>query len=246
MADSPSVLEVEGLTKSYRNTLAVDGLSFALAPGEIFGLIGANGAGKTTAISMVLGLVTPTGGRIRIFGLDPEKHRRKVLARMNFSSPYVALPQRLTVLENLRVYADLYGVPHPRARIDALCRQFDITDLRHKRYGQLSSGQKTRVSMAKALLNDPGLLLLDEPTASLDPEVAESIRGYLLSYRETRKAAIVVSSHNMQEVERVCDRLLILKQGKTVAQGSPREVLARYGSTDLETLFIAIMRKGQA
>lgn len=243
---SRNIVQAEHLTKRYRTTLAVDGLSFTLAPGEIFGLIGANGAGKTTTIAMLLGLVTPTSGMVRIFGLDPVKNRRKVLGRMNFSSPYVALPHRLTVLENLMVYGDLYGVPNLRPRLDRLCRQLEISDLIKRRYGQLSSGQKTRVAMAKALLNEPDLLLLDEPTASLDPEVAEKVRSFLLSYRKEKGAAILVSSHNMQEMERICDRLVILKQGRNVMEGKPDEVISRYGHRDLEAVFIDVMRKQEA
>lgn len=237
-----NILEVEGLTKRYRHALVVDGLSFSIAGGEILGLLGANGAGKTTTIAMLLGLVTPTGGKIRIFGLNPERHRRRVLERMNFSSPYVALPHRLTVAENLGIYADLYGVKDKKKCLASVCEDLDITGLLKRRYGELSSGQKTRVAMAKALLNEPDLLLLDEPTASLDPDVAEKMRGCLLSYRDRKGAATLISSHNMQEVERICDRLIILKQGKKIAEGRLQEVISRYGRKDLEEVFIDIVR----
>jgi ABC-2 type transport system ATP-binding protein len=243
MNPDKKILEVDGLTKLYRHVLAVDGLSFSISGGEILGLIGANGAGKTTTIAMLLGLVLPTGGQIRIFGLNPEKHRRKVLERMNFSSPYVSLPHRLTVAENLGIYADLYGVKNKKECLDSVSKELDISSLLKRRYGQLSSGQKTRVAMAKALLNEPDLLLLDEPTASLDPDVAEKVRGCLLSYRNRKGAATIISSHNMQEVERICDRLIILKQGKKIAEGSPKEIISLYGRGDLEEVFIDLVRR---
>jgi ABC-2 type transport system ATP-binding protein len=243
MDGQEKVLEVKDLSKRYKKTLAVDRLSFEIGRGEILGLIGANGAGKTTTIAMLLGLVIPTGGRISIFGLDPKRHRRKVLLRMNFSSPYVSLPHRLSVRENLSIYADLYGVRDREKSLNEVCGQLEITELLGRRYGELSSGQKTRVAMAKALLNRPDLILLDEPTASLDPDVSEKVRSCLHSYREARGAAILISSHNMQEVERVCDRVVILKKGRSIAEGRPGEVISRYGLKDLEEVFIDIVRK---
>lgn len=243
--DNNNLLQVEGLTKRYRQALAVDGLSFSVARGEILGLIGANGAGKTTTMAMLLGLVLPTSGKVRIFGLDPAGNRRAVLERMNFASPYAALPHRLTVMENLIIYADLYGVIDKKQVLDNLCRQLDISELLKRHYGQLSSGQKTRVAMAKALVNSPDLLLLDEPTASLDPDVAEKVRDCLLSYRRQRGAGILISSHNMQEVERICDRVIILKQGRIAVQGTPGEVIALSGHRDLEQVFIDLARGGE-
>ena len=244
--NNQNVLQLEGLTKRYRHTLALDNLSFRIAKGEIVGLIGANGAGKTTTMAVLLGLVLPSGGKVRIFGLDPAKNRREVLGRMNFASPYAALPHRLTVMENLIIYADLYGVPDKKAALDTICGQLDISGFLKRRYGELSSGQKTRVAMAKALVNEPDLLLLDEPTASLDPDVAEKVRDCLLSYRSRNGAAILISSHNMQEVERICDRVIILKQGRIAAQGTPDEVIARYGHKDLEQVFIDVVRGEEA
>lgn len=238
-----NALRVEGLTKRYRHALALDNLSFQVAGGEIFGLIGANGAGKTTTMAVLLGLVLPSAGEVRIFGLDPARNRRQVLERMNFASPYAALPHRLTVMENLIIYADLYGVPDKKATLESVCAQLDIASLLKRRYGELSSGQKTRVAMAKALVNRPDLLLLDEPTASLDPDVAEKVRDCLLSYRMRNGAAILISSHNMQEVERICDRVIILKQGRVAARGTPQEVIARYGRKDLEQVFLDVMRE---
>jgi len=243
--NNENLLHVEGLTKRYRRTLAVDNLSFTVDQKEIVGLIGANGAGKTTTMAVLLGLVLPTSGTVRIFNLDPARNRREVLERMNFASPYAALPHRLTVMENLVIYADLYGVKDKKEVLEALCRQLELSDLLNRRYGELSSGQKTRVAMAKALVNSPDLLLLDEPTASLDPDVAERVRDCLLSYRSRRGAAILISSHNMQEVERICDRVVILKQGRIAAQGTPKEVIARYGRSDLEQVFIDVVRRGE-
>ena len=241
--DNKNLLQVEGLTKRYRQVMAVDSISFSVDQEEIVGLIGANGAGKTTTMAVLLGLVLPTSGKVRIFGLDPARNRRAVLERMNFASPYAALPHRLTVMENLLIYADLYAVKDKKEILDNLCRQLDISGLLKRRYGQLSSGQKTRVAMAKALVNNPDLLLLDEPTASLDPDVAEKVRDCLLSYRSQRGAGILISSHNMQEVERICDRVIILKQGRIAAQGTPREVIALSGHRDLEQVFIDLVRR---
>lgn len=242
--DEP-VVEIAGLCKRYRQVLAVDRLDLAVPRGEIFGLIGKNGAGKTTTIAMLLGLVTPTAGRIRIFGLDPGRSRTAVLQRMSFSSPYVDLPHRLTVRQNLRVYAELYGVRAPCERIDAVCGSLGITDIEDRRYGRLSSGQKTRVALAKAMLNEPELLLLDEPTVSLDPDVADRVRTWLADYRDRTGATIVVTSHNMAEVERICDRLLILKRGRSVAEGTPAAVVERFGRQNLEQVFLDIAREEQ-
>jgi ABC-2 type transport system ATP-binding protein len=222
----------------------VQDLSFTLHRSEILGLLGANGAGKTTTIAMLLNLVTPTAGRIRVFGLDGVSNHRRILARMNFSSPYVDLPHRLTVRQNLTVYGHLYGVPWLREKIAALCEHLEIADLQDTRYGQLSSGQRTRVALAKALINDPEVLLLDEPTASLDPDVADKVRGWLAEYRTRTGAAMLISSHNMPEVERLCDRVVVLKQGRAVAEGTPGALLRRYGRQTLEEVFLHIARTG--
>jgi len=236
------VLRTEHLTKNYRDVRAVDDLSLGVYPGEIFGLIGSNGAGKTTTIAMMLGLVTPSSGFIRVFDLDPARNRAAVLSRMNFSSPYVALPNRLTVEQNLRVYADLYSLRHPGRRIEALCAELELGPLKGHKLSSLSSGQKTQVALAKALLNRPELLLLDEPTASLDPDVADRIRSRLLQYRDSTGASLIITSHNMAEVERVCDRVLILKAGRVAALGTPAEVIARHGLSNLEEVFLDIAR----
>jgi ABC-2 type transport system ATP-binding protein len=244
MDDGPALL-VEHLTKRYQGAAvpAVDGLSFAMPRGATWGLLGGNGAGKTTTIAMLLGIVVPSAGRVLALGHDMAGEERfAALARMNFSSPYVALPQRLSVIENLRVYAHLYTVPRAERRIAELADQLQLGDLLHRPAGTLSAGQKTRVALAKALINRPELLLLDEPTASLDPDTADWVRGWLERYRTESGAAILLASHNMGEVERLCGHVLMLKQGRIVDQGSPAALLARYGRDDLEEVFLDIAR----
>ncbi|MDE1907505.1 MAG: ABC transporter ATP-binding protein, partial [Rhodospirillales bacterium] len=222
-------IRVENLTKRYPETLAVDDLSFSLARGRILGLLGGNGAGKTTTISMLLGLLVPTSGRITVLGHDMAKHRFAALARMNFSSPYISLPARLTVRENLEVYGHLYNVPKLKARIGQLAEQFKLTALLNRPAGELSAGQKTRVALAKSFLNQPELLLLDEPTASLDPDTGDYVRTALEDYRRETNAAILLASHNMAEVERLCDEVVMMKQGRVADKGTPAELIARYG-----------------
>jgi ABC-2 type transport system ATP-binding protein len=243
----PDVITVNGLTKRYGSVLAVDAISFRVAAGQTVGLLGGNGAGKTTTIAMLLGLLIPTAGRITVLGHDMARDRFRALQRMNFSSPYVALPGRLLVIENLRVYGHLYGVPRLEARIAELAAQLDLTALLDRPAGELSAGQKTRVALAKALINRPDLLLLDEPTASLDPDTGDMVRGWLERYRADTGATILLASHNMAEVERLCDQVLMLKQGHIVDQGAPADLLARYGRDDMEAVFLDIARnRGQA
>jgi len=237
------VLQVEHVGKRFDDRWAVSDVSFAVHRREIVGLLGANGAGKTTTIAMILDLVEPTSGTITLLGLDPARARRAALARVNFSSPYVDLPHRLTVRQNLTVYGRLYGVANLGETIISLASRLEIDDLLDRRYGQLSSGQKTRVALAKALINEPELLLLDEPTASLDPDVADKVRLWLLEYRSRTGAALLVSSHHMPEVERLCDRVIVLKQGRAVAEGTPAALLRRYGRTTLEEVFLDIARR---
>jgi ABC-2 type transport system ATP-binding protein len=242
--DGPALL-VEHLTKRYEGSAApaVDGLSFAMPRGATWGLLGGNGAGKTTTIAMLLGILVPSAGRVRALGHDMAGEERfAALARMNFSSPYVALPQRLSVIENLRVYAHLYTVPRAERRIAELADQLQLGDLLHRPAGALSAGQKTRVALAKALINRPELLLLDEPTASLDPDTGDWVRSWLERYRAESGAAILLASHNMGEVERLCGHVLMLKQGRIVDQGSPAALLSRYGRDDLEEVFLDIAR----
>jgi ABC-2 type transport system ATP-binding protein len=241
-------LIVENLVKTYVSGRppAVDGLSFAMPMGATYGLLGGNGAGKTTTIAMLLGLLVPTSGRITALGHDMAKDRFDALARMNFSSPYIALPHRLSVAENLRVYGHLYNVKNAEARIAELARDLHLEDLMDRPAGQLSAGQKTRVALAKALINRPELLLLDEPTASLDPDTGDWVRTWLERYREQTGCAILLASHNMAEVERLCDHVLMLKQGKVVDQGSPAALVERFGRGDLEEVFLDIARGTRA
>ncbi|MCK8786812.1 ABC transporter ATP-binding protein [Roseomonas sp. NAR14] len=243
---APAIL-AESLTKRYGDTLAVDSLSFSLPRGATWGLLGGNGAGKTTTIAMLLGLLLPSAGRAAVLGHDMARDRFAALARMNFSSPYVALPGRLSVAENLRVYAHLYDVPRAEARIARLAGELQLTDLLDRPAGMLSAGQKTRVALAKALINRPEVLLLDEPTASLDPDTADWVRGWLERYRAESGCAILLASHNMAEVERLCTEVLMLKEGRAVDRGSPRALLERYGRDDLEQVFLDIARnRGRA
>jgi ABC-2 type transport system ATP-binding protein len=238
----PPAIVVAGLTKCYGEVLAVDELSFVVPTGATTALLGANGAGKTTTIAMLLGLLAPTAGRITVLGEDMQAHRYRVLGRINFSSPYVDLPLRLTVRQNLRVYADLYGIAAPEARIRELAHDLDLVPLLDRPTGRLSAGQKTRVMLAKALINEPELLLLDEPTASLDPDTADVIRSYLEEYQRRERATLLLASHNMAEVERLCSDVLMLKTGRLVDRGSPAELLARYGRANLEQVFLDIAR----
>ena len=237
-----TVIQVKGLTKLYGELAAVNDVDFEVTPGSTCGLLGGNGAGKTTTIAMLLGLLLPTAGTIRVLGEDILAHRYRVLGRMNFSSPYVDLPHRLTVQENLSVYARLYGVREREQRIRRLAEDLDIAAFLKRSYGSLSAGQKTRVALAKALLNDPALLLLDEPTASLDPDTADRIRGYLNAYKARTGATIMLASHNMLEVERLCSDVIMMRAGKIVDRGTPRELLARYGQQNLEEVFLDIAR----
>ncbi len=233
---------VEHLTKSYGPTLAVDDVSFTIPTGATIGLLGGNGAGKTTTIAMLLGLLLPTAGRIQVLGHDMATDRFAALARMNFSSPYISLPHRLSVAENLRVYAHLYGVPRTQARIAELADLLDLTTLLDRPAGQLSAGQKTRVALAKSLINRPELLLLDEPTASLDPDTGDFVRSLLERYRAQSGCTILLASHNMAEVERMCSDVVMLRAGRIVDRGAPAELISRYGREDLEQVFLDIAR----
>jgi ABC-2 type transport system ATP-binding protein len=237
-----TAIQVEGLTKRYGDVLAVDGIDFTAATGATVGLLGGNGAGKTTTIAMLLGLLVPTAGRITVLGHDMATDRFAALARMNFSSPYIALPARLTVAENMRVYGHLYNVRQMDERIAELARELDLGALLHRPAGQLSAGQKTRVALAKALINRPEVLLLDEPTASLDPDTGDLVRTWLERYREESGCTILLASHNMAEVERLCSHVLMLKQGRIVDRGSPDDLLARYDRHDMEDVFLDIAR----
>lgn len=240
--DAAAAIAVGDLRKVYQTVTAVDGISFTIARGRIVGLLGGNGAGKTTTIGMIMGLVAPTAGTIRVLGHDMARERQDVLHRMNFESPYVDMPHRLTVRQNLRVFGMLYGVDDLGARIERLAGELALSAFLDRRAGQLSAGQKTRVALAKALLNEPEVLLLDEPTASLDPDTADWVRGHIEAYRTRTGATILLASHNMGEVERLCDDVIMMKQGRIVDRGSPAALLARYGRDDLEEVFLDIAR----
>ena len=233
---------VDQLVKTYGATRAVDGISFALAAGSITALLGGNGAGKTTTIAMILGLVMPTSGGVRVLGAEMPRQRYQVLHRMNFESPYIDMPHRLTVRQNLSVFGKLYGVAGLKQRIDELAAALDLRDFLDRRTGQLSAGQKTRVALAKALINQPDLLLLDEPTASLDPDTADWVRGHLEAFRRRRGAAILLASHNMGEVERLCDRVIMMRAGRIVHDEPPDALIARYGRETLEEVFLDVAR----
>jgi ABC-2 type transport system ATP-binding protein len=235
-------IRVESLTKRYGRTLAVDRIDFAVPSGVTAGLLGGNGAGKTTTIAMLLGLLIPTAGSVHVLGHDIARDRFAALARMNFSSPYVALPQRLSVAENLRVYGHLYNVKRAERRIRELADQLDLNALLDRPAGELSSGQRTRVALAKSLINRPEVLLLDEPTASLDPDTADLVRTWLERYRAESGCTILLASHNMAEVERLCSYVLMMRAGRIVDRGSPQELLDRYGREDLEEVFLDIAR----
>ena len=239
---SETALEIRNLCKRFGTVQAVDGLSLAVPRGHISALLGGNGAGKTTTMAMMLGLVLPSSGTIRVFGEDFAANRYRLLARMNFSSPYVDLPHRLTVKENLTVYARIYGVRNVRARIRQLAEDLEFTEFLKRPVGKLSAGQRTRVALAKALINNPELLLLDEPTASLDPDSADWVRGYLENWRRQNGATILLASHNMAEVERLCGHVFMMRQGRMVDSGSPTDLIKRYGRASLEEVFLDIAR----
>jgi ABC-2 type transport system ATP-binding protein len=237
-----AAVEVLRLTKLYKQTRAVDNISFSIARGSITGLLGGNGAGKTTTIAMIMGLVLPTSGRVEVLSHPMPQQSAEVLGRMNFESPYVDMPMRLTVRQNLTVFGRLYAVENLRERIAQLAADLDLKDFIDRPNGKLSSGQKTRVALAKALINEPELLLLDEPTASLDPDTADWVREHLETYRKTHAATILLASHNMFEVERLCDRVIIMKRGRIEDDDSPEGIMARYNRDTLEEVFLDVAR----
>jgi ABC-2 type transport system ATP-binding protein len=242
-----AAIEVADLVKLYKTTCAVDGISFRIARGSITGLLGGNGAGKTTTIAMIMGLVLPTSGRVAVLGFAMPAQSAQVLGRINFESPYVDMPMRLTVRQNLTVFGKLYAVPDLRARIAELAADLDLNDFLDRASGKLSAGQKTRVALAKALINRPEVLLLDEPTASLDPDTADWIRQHLENYRKAHNATILLASHNMLVVERLCDRVIIMKKGRVEDDDSPENILIRYNRTTLEEVFLDVARgRGEA
>ncbi|MEK7747535.1 MAG: ABC transporter ATP-binding protein [Nitrospirota bacterium] len=236
------VIEVTNLTKSFGNAIAVNGISFSIEEGEIFGFLGPNGAGKTTLIQLLLGLITPTSGTIRILGMDLEKNREAILSQVNFSSTYISMPTSLTLLENLLVFAKLYGVKEAEKKIDSLLSLFEIDRLKNTLTSHLSSGQMTRLSLAKALLNAPRILFLDEPTASLDPDIADKTRTLLTAIRRESKMTILYTSHNMKEMQEISDRIIFLNQGKIIACGTPDEIVRSFDGENLEDVFLKVAR----
>jgi ABC-2 type transport system ATP-binding protein len=237
-----AILDVRDVRKRFGAVTAVDGVSFAVGPGEVVGLLGPNGAGKTTTLHMVLGLVTPDAGEVRLFGRRLQADRTALLGRLNFAAGYVHLPGVLTVEEVLRVFAHLYGVRDVPGRVGALLAQLDLEELRRRPVRLLSSGQQTRVQLAKALVNEPDLLVLDEPTASLDPDVGDRVRALLLRLARDSGRAMLITSHNMREIERMCDRIHFMAAGRVVATGSAPELADRYGVDDLEAVFLRVAR----
>ncbi len=240
---APAVLRVSELSKRYASLIAVDRVSFAVRRGEIVGLLGPNGAGKTTIIDMLLGVLAPSSGRIDVAGFNLARQRAAALERTNFAAVYAALPGNLTVAQNLRVFGLLYGVRGLTARVAALIAEFDLQSLRDRRCGVLSSGEQTRVALAKALVNRPELLLLDEPTASLDPSAAQVARAHVQAYARAGRCGVLWTSHNMHEVEEVCDRVLFLSRGRILLEGDPKTVPREHGAPTLEELFIRLARE---
>ena len=238
-----NIIEVKKLNKIYDKTIAVKDLSFVINKGKIIGLLGPNGCGKTTTIAMILGLVKPTSGEVIIKGKNFEKERINLLEKMNFISPYVELPKKLTVEENLKVYAGLYGVKNVNEKISELVNELRLNKFLKKKTGELSSGQKNRISLAKALINDPEILMLDEPTASLDPDTGDFVRSFIEHYSSKTNVTILLASHNMNEVERLCDSVMMMKDGIIVDTGKSQELISRHGRKNLEEVFLKIVRE---
>ena len=237
------VLRVSHLRKQFGDFTAVEDVSFSIEPGEILGLLGPNGAGKTTTIHMLLGLITPTAGAIEMFGMELAAHREQILQQVNFSSTYISMPMALTVEENLWVVGRLYGLSDIHRRVDDIVKKLEMEEFRHKVTRKLSSGQMTRLTLAKALLTEPKILFLDEPTASLDPDIAHKIRALLQEERRSVGLSILYTSHNMREMEEMSDRIIFLQRGKIVAEGTARAIIARFGQADLEEVFLKLARE---
>ena len=239
---SSPIVEVRQLTKCFGAFTAVDQVSFDIQPGETVGLLGPNGAGKTTIFQMLLGVITPTEGSIHMFGLDLIRHREEILRQVNFSSTYISMPYALTVEENLRVTGKLYSLPDINRRIDDVLKKLEMEDIRQRLTRKLSSGQMTRLTLAKAVMTEPRILFLDEPTASLDPDIAHKIRAFLKEYRDVSGLSMLYTSHNMREMEEMSDRIIFLQRGKIVAQGTATNVVKQYGEDNLEQVFLKIAR----
>ena len=237
------IIKVKNLSKKFKNTFAVNKINFNIEKNKTVGLLGANGCGKTTSIGMLLGLIKPTEGEIYIDNKDIEKsNREEILSKMNFASPYVELPKKLTVKQNLEVYGRLYGVKNLKIKIDQISDDLNIKNFLEKKTGELSSGQKNRVTLAKSLINNPEILFLDEPTASLDPDTGDYVRSYLETYKNKNKVTILLASHNMDEVERLCDTIIMMKSGKIIDEGTCEQIIKRHGRNSLEQTFLKLSR----
>ena len=238
-------IEIKNLNKKYNDNLAVNNINFKIDKGSIVGLLGPNGCGKTTTIGMLLGLIKPSSGKVFINDQDieNEKNRTKILEKVNFISPYVELPKKLTVEENLKVYGKLYGVNNLRDKIFHLMKDLNLIEFKERKTGELSSGQKNRVSLAKALINEPEILFLDEPTASLDPDVGDYIRGYIENFVSKKDTTVLLASHNMNEVERLCNKVMMMKSGKIIDSGTCSNLINKHGRKSLEETFLKIVRE---
>ena len=239
------IIEINNLVKRFKNSLAVNNLSFKISKGKIIGLLGPNGCGKTTTIGMMLGLIKPTSGTVFVNGqnIENEKNRTNILEKMNFISPYIELPKKLTVEENLKVYGRMYSVNNLQDKISNLMKDLDLFNFKKRKTGELSSGQKNRVSLAKALINDPDILLLDEPTASLDPDVGDYIRTYIENFASKKGKTILLASHNMNEVERLCHEVMMMKNGEIIDKGTSDNLINKHGRKNLEEVFLKIVRE---
>ncbi len=236
-------IQVKNLTKKFKNTIAVNSINFSLDRNKTIGLLGPNGCGKTTSIGMLLGLIKPTSGQILIDNKNLESFKRDdILKRFNFASPYIELPKKLTVKQNLEVYGRLYGVENLKYRINEISEDLNIKSFFNRKTGELSSGQKNRVSLAKSLINKPEILLLDEPTASLDPDIGDFVRSYIQDYRSKNQVTILLASHNMSEVERLCNSLIMMKNGKIIDRGTCKEIIDKHGRSNLEETFLKLAR----
>ena len=238
-----ATIEVNNLAKQFKNALAVNNISFKINKGTIIGLLGPNGCGKSTTIGMMLGLIKPTSGTVVINGQNIENNRTSLLEKMNFISPYIELPKKLTVEENLKVYGRLYGVKNLEDKISEIMEKLNLTEFKKRKTGELSSGQKNRVSLAKALINDPEILLLDEPTASLDPDVGDYIRTYIETFASKKGTTILLASHNMSEVERLCNEVMMMKNGEIIDKGTCNDLIKKHGRKNLEETFLKIVRE---
>jgi len=237
------VIEIKSLSKKYKTALAVNDINFKINKGSIIGLLGPNGCGKSTTIGMMLGLIKPTSGEVLINNKNIENNRTDLLQKMNFISPYIELPKKLTTEENLKVYGRMYGVKNLKDKIDELMERLNLTKFKKRKTGELSSGQKNRVSLAKALINDPEILLLDEPTASLDPDVSDYVRGIIENFSSNNKKTILITSHNMNEVERLCDEVMMMKNGEIFDKGKSSDLINKHGRKNLEEVFLKIIRE---